>query len=193
FWFFGTALTAQLPVYAELHLGGVSEDAKSSLLMLTLGVFSVGTGIGSLLCERLSHRTVEIGLVPLGAFGISAFCVDLYFARTGVATVHGLDVMGFVHAAGSWRILLDLTLIGVFGGFFLVPLFALVQSRTPKSELSRVIAGNNILNAAFIVSAAVFGIAAQKFLHWTIPQFYLAIAILNAIVAIYIFTLVPEF
>jgi 1-acyl-sn-glycerol-3-phosphate acyltransferase len=141
----------------------------------------------------LSHRTVEIGLVPLGAFGISAFCVDLYFARTGTAPVTGLDVLGFIHAAGSWRILMDLTLIGVFGGFFLVPLFALVQSRTPKSELSRVIAGNNILNAAFIVSAAVFGIAAQKLLHWTIPQFYLAIAILNAVVAIYIFSLVPEF
>ena len=188
FWFFGTALTAQLPSYAEVQLGG-----GSSLYVLALGMFSIGTGIGSLLCERLSHRTVEIGLVPLGAFGISAFCADLYFARTGTAPVTGLDVMAFIHAPGSWRILMDLTLIGVFGGFYLVPLFALVQSRTPKSELSRVIAGNNILNAAFIVSAAVFGIAAQKFLHWTIPQFYLAIAVLNAVVAIYIFTLVPEF
>jgi 1-acyl-sn-glycerol-3-phosphate acyltransferase len=165
----------------------------SSLYVLALGMFSIGTGIGSLLCEKLSHRTVEIGLVPLGAFGISAFCVDLYFARTGFAPSTGLDVLAFVRAAGSWRILMDLTLIGVFGGFYLVPLFALVQSRTPKSELSRVIAGNNILNAAFIVSAAVFGIAAQKLLHWSIPQFYLAIAILNAVVAIYIFTLVPEF
>ena len=94
---------------------------------------------------------------------------------------------------GAWRILLDLGLIGVFGGFFLVPLFALVQSRTPKSEVSRVIAGNNILNAIFIVTAAVSGIVAEKLLHWSIPQFYLAIAILNGIVAIYIFTLVPEF
>jgi 1-acyl-sn-glycerol-3-phosphate acyltransferase len=188
FWFFGTALTAQLEVYAKANLGGGGE-----LYLLTMGMFSIGTGIGSLLCERLSHRTVEIGLVPLGAFGISAFCVDLYFARTGLAPVTGLTLLGFVHAPGSWRILLDLTLIGVFGGFFLVPLFALVQSRTPKSELSRVIAGNNILNAAFIVTAAVFGIAAQKLLHWSIPQFYLAIAILNAVVAIYIFTLVPEF
>ena len=188
FWFFGTALTAQFPVYAEANLGGGPQ-----LYLVALAVFSVGTGIGSLLCERLSHRTVEIGLVPLGAFGISAFCVDLYFARTGTAPVTGLTILGFLHAAGSWRILLDLTLIGVFGGFFLVPLFALVQSRTPKPEISRVIAGNNILNAFFIVSAAVCGIVAQKLLHWTIPQFYLAIAILNAVVAIYIFTLVPEF
>jgi 1-acyl-sn-glycerol-3-phosphate acyltransferase len=188
FWFFGTALTAQLPVYAEANLGG-----SSSLYLLTLGVFSIGTGIGSLLCERLSHRTVEIGLVPLGAIGVTAFGIDLYFARTGVAPVSGLGLAGFIQAAGSLHILIDLLLIGVFGGFYLVPLFALVQSRTPKSELSRVIAGNNILNAGFIVTAAVFGIVSQRLLHWSIPQFYLAVAVLNGIVALYIFTLVPEF
>jgi len=188
FWFFGTALTAQLPVYAETQLGG-----GSALYLLALGVFSVGTGIGSLLCEKLSGRTVEIGLVPLGAFGLSAFTLDLYLARPGIAPRTGLDVMGFLHAAGSLHILADLCLIGVFGGFFLVPLFALVQSRTPRSELSRVIAGNNILNAVFIVAAAVSGIVAGSVLKWSIPQFFLAIALLNAVVAIYIFTLVPEF
>jgi 1-acyl-sn-glycerol-3-phosphate acyltransferase len=188
FWFFGTALTAQLPVYAQVNLGG-----DSSLFLLALGVFSIGTGIGSLLCEKLSGRTVEIGLVPLGAFGISAFALDLYFARPGAAPVANLDVVTFVHAAGSLRILFDLMMIGVFGGFFLVPLFALVQSRTPKSELSRVIAGNNILNALFIVAAAVCGIAAQQWLHWSIPKFLLALAIANTLVALYIFTLVPEF
>jgi 1-acyl-sn-glycerol-3-phosphate acyltransferase len=188
FWFFGTALTAQLPVYAQTNLGG-----GSAVFLLALGVFSIGTGVGSLLCEKLSGRTVEIGLVPLGAFGISAFALDLYFARPGAAPVTGLNVAAFVHAPGSLRVLADLMMIGVFGGFFLVPLFALVQSRTPKSELSRVIAGNNILNALFIVSAAVCGIVAQQLLHWSIPTFFLALAIANAVVAIYIFTLVPEF
>ena len=188
FWFFGTALTAQLPVYAEANLGG-----SSSLYLLTLGVFSIGTGVGSLLCEKLSHRTVEIGLVPLGAIGVTAFGIDLYFARSGLAPATGLGLMDFVQAPGSLRILFDLMMIGVFGGFYLVPLFALVQSRTPKSELSRVIAGNNILNAGFIVTAAVFGIVAQRVLHWSIPQFFLAVAILNGVVALYIFSLVPEF
>jgi 1-acyl-sn-glycerol-3-phosphate acyltransferase len=193
FWFFGTALTAQLPVYAEVNLGGMSEDAKSALLMLSLGVFSVGTGIGSLLCEKLSHRTIEIGLVPLGAIGVTAFGIDLYFARHGVAPGAVNGIFEFLHTPGAHRVLFDLLMIGLFGGFYLVPLFALVQSRTPKAELSRVIAGNNILNAGFIVSAAVFGIVAQKLLHWTIPQFFLVIAILNGLVAVYIFTLVPEF
>ncbi|MEO6138926.1 MAG: MFS transporter [Luteimonas sp.] len=188
FWFFGTALTAQMPLYAEINLGG-----GSALFLLALGVFSVGTGVGSLLCEKLSGRTVEIGLVPLGAFGISAFALDLYFARPGAAPVTGLDLAAFLHSHGSLRILLDLMMIGVFGGFFLVPLFALVQNRTPKSELSRVIAGNNILNAMFIVAAAMSGLLAQRVLHWSIPQLFLALAIANAIVATYIFTLVPEF
>jgi len=189
FWFFGTALTTQLEPYAKLNLGGTSND----IYLLVLGVFSVGTGIGSLLCEKLSGRSVEIGLVPLGAFGISAFTLDLYFARSGLAPASGLHVMDFVRAQGNWRILLDLMLIGAFGGFFLVPLFALVQNRTPRQELSRVIAGNNIINSLFIVAAAASSIAADKLLHWSIPQFFLAIGILNAIVAIYIFTLVPEF
>ena len=188
FWFVGTLLTAQLPVYAEANLGG-----GSALFLLALGVFSIGTGMGSLLCEKLSGRSVEIGLVPLGAFGISAFLVDLYFARPGAALEHGLTVSGFIHAHGSWRILIDLIGVGMFGGFFLVPLFALVQLRTPKSELSRVIAGNNILNAVFIVAASLAGLALTQFLHWPIPRILLALGLANAVVAIYIFTLVPEF
>ncbi|MFT3897825.1 MAG: MFS transporter [Thermomonas sp.] len=191
FWFLGTALTAQLPVYAVVNLG--EREGDGALFLLALGVFSIGTGIGSLLCEKLSGRTVEIGLVPVGAFGISAAMLDLYFARRGAAPVAGLSLSQFLHAPGSLRILLDLALVGVFGGFFLVPLFALVQNRTPKSELSRVIAGNNILNALFIVCAAVFGLLAGQVLHWSIPAVFLALAIGNAVVAIYIFTLVPEF
>ena len=94
---------------------------------------------------------------------------------------------------GSWRIMLDLTGIGLFTGFFVVPLFALIQSRTPKSELARVIAGMNIQNAMFIVLAALIGIFVQRVLGWTIPQLFLALAIANTLVAIWIFTIVPEF
>jgi 1-acyl-sn-glycerol-3-phosphate acyltransferase len=191
FWFIGTVLTAQLPTYADLHLGAAA--TSSSVYLLALALFSIGTGVGSLLCERLSGRTVEIGLVPLGAFGMSAFMLDLYFARSGAAPIDGLTVAGFLQAAGSWRIVMDLVGIGLSSGFFVVPLFALMQSRTPKQEMSRVIAGMNIQNAVFIVSAAVIGIVVQRFLGWTIPQVFLALAIANAVVAIYIFTLVPEF
>ena len=192
FWFVGTVLTSQLPTYAEVNLGGTA-----TLYIFALALFSVGTGVGSMLCEKLSARTVEIGLVPLGAFGISAFMLDLYFTRSGAAVAHGhatgLDIAGFLQQPGSWRIAVDLTGIGLFAGFFVVPLFALIQARTPRDELSRVIAGMNIQNALLIVLAAVLGIVVQRYLGWTIPQVFLALAIANVLVAIYIFTLVPEF
>ncbi|MGH8062817.1 MAG: MFS transporter [Pseudoxanthomonas sp.] len=199
FWFIGTVLTSQLPTYAEINLGG-----SETLYIFALALFSIGTGVGSLLCEKLSARTVEIGLVPLGAFGISAFLLDLYFARSGAATTSGMEVMQFVRQPGSWRIVMDLVGIGLFTGFFVVPLFALIQNRTPRDELSRVIAGMNIQNAAFIVLAAVLGILLQMkqlsaFGHTlpmpglSIPQVFLALAIANVVVAVYIFTLVPEF
>ncbi|NZA25530.1 MFS transporter [Luteimonas sp. SJ-92] len=191
FWFVGTVLTAQLPTYAEINLG--APERSTSLYIFALALFSVGVGIGSLLCEKLSMRTVEIGLVPLGAFGMSACMLDLYLARSGAAPATGLAIAEFLAAHGGWRIAADLTGIGFFAGLFIVPLFALIQSRTPRGELSRVIAGLNIQNAAFIVAAAVLGVAVQRLLGWSIPQVFLALAIANAVVAIYIFTIVPEF
>jgi len=187
FWFFGTVLVAQLPNYTRMNLGG---DGTVNTLVLTL--FSIGTGVGALLCERMSGRRVEVGLVPLGAFGLTAFGVDLYFAHPALATMHGLDWHGFLRSAGSWRVVMDLTLIGVFSGFYVVPLFAYVQSRTPRDRLSRVIAGNNILNALFICLASGFGMA-LSLLGLTAIQIFLAAAVLNVVVAAYIFTLVPEF
>ncbi len=188
FWFFGTILTSQLPTYAEVNLGG-----GSTLYIFALALFSLGTGTGSLLCEKLSGRIVEIGLVPLGAFGMSAFLLDLYFARSGTVTVSGLDVLGFLQQSGSWRIVIDLLGIGLFTGFFVVPLFALIQSRSPKSEMSRVFAALNIQNSGFIVLAAGLGLLTQSVLDWSVPQLFLALAIANALVALYIFSIVPEF
>ena len=187
FWFVGTVLTSQLPSYAIINLGG-----EPTLYLFVLALFSIGTGAGSMLCEKLSGRTVEIGLVPLGAFGMTAFLLDLYFARAGVATARELGIAQFVQQPGSTRIIIDLLGIGLFTGFFVVPLFALIQSRTPKERMSRVFAALNIQNSGFIVAAAGVGLAAHA-AGMTIPQLFLALAIANAVVAIYIFTIVPEF
>ena len=190
FWFFGTLLTSQLPAYAKLHLGAA--DGSSTLYVFALALFSVGTGIGSLLCEKLSGRTVEIGLVPVGAFGMTAFLLDLYFARPGAAPASGLGVAEFVRQAGSVRIMIDLVGIGMFAGIFVVPLFALIQSRTANSQMARVFAALNIQNSGFIVLAALVGLGLHA-LGWNGPQIFLALAIANAVVAIWIFTIVPEF
>ena len=188
FWFVGTVFAAELPDYAPLNLGG-----GNTLYVFVLALFSIGTGLGAVLCEKLSARTVEIGLVPLGAFGISVFLFDLYFARSGAAPVSGLDIAGFMHQPGSWRIVIDLIGIGLFTGFFVVPLFALIQSRTPKGELSRVIGALNIQNSGFVVAASLLCLVLRQYAHWTIPQIFLALAVANTLVAIWIFTIVPEF
>ncbi|MBX3725396.1 MAG: MFS transporter [Xanthomonadales bacterium] len=187
FWFFGALFLAQLPNYTRINLGG---DATVAPLVLTL--FALGIGTGSLLCEALSRRTVEIGLVPLGALGMTVFGIDLYLQRPGAAPVAGLDWWAFLSAPGNLRLCLDLLLIGVCGGLFTVPLYALIQQRSPRELLSRIVAANNILNALFMVAAAVLAMVLLQ-AGLGIPQLLLVLALLNAVVAIYIFTLVPEF
>lgn len=187
FWFFGSAMTIQLPAYTLDILNG-NEAVTTGLLV----AFAMGVGVGSLLCERMSGHRIELGLVPFGSIGLSVFAIDLYFAQP---TMHvaAVDSIGdFLVRPGSWRILMDLTLLGAFGGFYSVPLYALIQHRTDRQHLSRVIAANNIINALFMVAAAAlaFGVLASGL---TIPQFYLILALLNVIVASYIFTLLPEF
>ena len=191
FWFFGTIITSLLPVWAERNLGGVADS--SLLYIAALALFSIGTGVGSLLCEKLSGRTVEIGLVPLGAFGMSAFLLDLYLARPGAAPVGGLQLADFLAQPGSTRIIIDLLGIGFSTGLFVVPLFALIQSRTPNHQMARVFAALNIQNSGFIVAAAGVGLLTQQLLGWSAPQLLLALAIANALVAVWIFSIVPEF
>lgn len=187
FWFYGALVLAQLPLFAKDVLGG-SEQIVTALLV----VFSAGIGIGSLLCERLSGHKVEIGLVPFGSIGLTAFAVDLYFAVPHSPPGTALTAAQFVALPGSWRVLLDLGLIGVFGGFFIVPLYALVQQRSRRAVMSRVIGANNILNAVFMVVAAILAAGALK-AGLSIVELFLLNAILNAFVAAYIYSLVPEF
>ena len=187
FWFYGATLLAQFPSYCKDVLGG---DEHVATLMLT--TFSIGVGTGSLLCERLSGGKIEIGLVPFGSIGLTLFALDLYLASpTAVAgDLTGID--NFIGHASNWRILFDLVMIGLFGGFYIVPLYALIQTRAERSHQSRIIAGNNILNALFMVVSAIMAIALLQ-AGVTIPQLFLVTAVLNAVVAVYIYALVPEF
>jgi len=188
FWFYGSVFFTQLPQYSKYVLG--SSDGTFTLL---LSLFSIGIAAGSLLCEKLSHRTVEIGLVPLGAIGMTVFGADLFFAHPQIIGEQKLAIMQVIAQPGVKRVMFDLFMMAIFSGLYIVPLFALVQSRTDKDKVSRVIAANNILNALFMVVAAGLSYVALNQLHWTIPQLLLAVAILNAFAAIYIFSLVPEF
>ena len=187
FWFFGSVVTLQIPAYTVDILHGNKQIATALLV-----VFAVGVGVGSLLCERMSGRRVELGLVPFGSIGLSVFAIDLYFAQPGASLSAANGLMAFISRPGSVHILADLALLGGFGGFYSVPLYAMVQQRADRRYLSRVIAANNILNALFMVAAAGLAIAILN-TGLSIPQMFIILAILNALVAVYIYTLLPEF
>jgi 1-acyl-sn-glycerol-3-phosphate acyltransferase len=187
FWFYGSMFVTQFPNLSKNVLLGTEEVVTLLLIM-----FSIGIGVGSLLCERLSGHKVEIGLVPFGSIGLTVFGVDLYFAIPQGAQHAPYGIAELARDPAYWRTLADLVLIGIFGGFYIVPLYAMIQSRSDPAHRSRIIAGNNILNAVFMVVAAVLAIGLFA-AGLTIPQILLVTAIMNAAVAVYIYTLVPEF
>ena len=187
FWFFGSAMTIQIPAYTADILHG-NETVVTTLFI----AFAVGVGLGSLLCERMSGHRIELGLVPFGSIGMSLFAVDLYFAQPAASLVHYASVPEFLGEAGNWRILADLALLGAFGGFYSVPLYALIQQRSNRKHLSRIIAANNIINSLLMVLAAIISIAVLKS-GFSIPELFIVVAVLNALVAIYIYSLLPEF
>jgi 1-acyl-sn-glycerol-3-phosphate acyltransferase len=187
-WFFGSVFLSMFPAFARDVLHGGPQVAS-----LLLVVFSLGIGSGALLCEMLSRRHVEIGLVPLGAFGMTVFAVDLYFASRALPPAGaGLTALQFMAVGAHWRVMADLFLLSLFAGIYSVPMYALIQLRCQPTHRARIIAANNILNALFmIVSALLTGLLLS--LGLTIPQVFLAVGLANAVVAGYIFLLVPEY
>ena len=191
FWFFGAIILTQMPNFAQIHLNG-----DKQVFTLLLIAFTLGVAIGSLLCEKLSGRRVEIGLVPLGAIGLSLFLFDLALSSYGVTANNGIGkLMGYqsyLQQAQSYRVLIDVVLIGIFGGFYIVPLYALIQQRSEDTVRSRIIAANNILNAGFMVVAAIISLSLLS-AGLSITDLFIITAILNGLVAIYICATVPEF
>ena len=187
FWLFGALFLAQFPAYTKNVLGG-SETAVT----LLLATFTFGIGVGSLLCEKLSARRVELGLVPLGSIGMTLFALDLALASPAVPSPSPLGAIGLLAYDQTWRVLLDLGLLGIFGGFFIVPLYALVQQRSNPEHGARIIAANNIMNALFMVVGALCA-AGMLAAGLSIPMLFAVAAICNAAVALFIYGLVPEF
>jgi 1-acyl-sn-glycerol-3-phosphate acyltransferase len=189
FWLYGVLFLSELPAFVSTVIGG-----QTNVVTLCIVFFSLGVGTGSLLCERLSAGHIELGLVPLGSIGLSLFGVDLFFASEWHHAVGtNLDFWTVLTDGHHVRILADFALIGLSGGLYSVPLFAFVQHRSEDSKRSRIIAGNNIMNSVFMVGASVGAGIARGYFGLSVPQVFLGGAILNALVAIYIYTVVPEF
>ncbi|MEH8016795.1 MFS transporter [Rheinheimera muenzenbergensis] len=188
FWFLGASYLTQFPNFTKTVLGG-----DNTVVTALLVAFSVGVGIGSMLCERLSGDRVELGIVPIGSVGLTLFGVSLYISSPAELPAQLLNLPQFLATPFGWWVLTDLTLIGVFGGLFIVPLYALLQQRAEPQQRARVIAANNIFNALFMVVSAIAGIVFLTVLDLAIPEYFLILAIMNAVVALYVYSQLPEF
>ena len=195
FWFYGATLLAQFPNLAKQVLHG-----DESVFILLLSIFSIGIGLGSLLCEKLSKGKVELGLVVFGAIGLTLFGADACFASTTIHTAYSPIIQNlllqnyhsFISTFSNWRLLADIALIGLFGGFYIVPLYVLIQTRSQKGYQSRVIAANNIINALFMVISAGFSILIFR-QGYSIPQLFLATSLLNVLITVYLCLRQPEY
>jgi hypothetical protein len=187
FWFIGITYVTQLPNFVRYELGG-----NEQVYVLLLALFSLGIGAGSFLCERLSGRIVEIGLVPIGSLGLTLFGIDIFFTHTELQTTDLMTPGAFIAMGNNMRVMFDIFMLGLFGGIYIVPLYALVQQRSDADKRARIIAANNVLNALFMVLATGFSMFALSS-GLNIAQLFLVVALMNAAVALWIFMLVPEF
>jgi 1-acyl-sn-glycerol-3-phosphate acyltransferase len=189
FWFLGACLLSIIPIYVSDTLGA---EPRAATLLLT--IFCVGIATGSLLTERISGKNLELGLVPFGSFGMSLAALDLYFvgAHPVAAGAEPRTIAALVAAPWAWRMLADLLGVALFGGFFTVPLYTLIQQRAEPGERARVVAGNNVLNALFMaVGSVALGLCLRA--EVPVPTLFAGIAGLNLLAAIYIYSVVPEF
>ena len=189
-WFFGSIFLTSFTGFAKEVLSG-----NEQVVTLLLATFSVGIGLGSVLCEKMSGHKIEIGLVPFGSIGMTLFAVDLYFASRGMGGMKPAALIGvaaFLENAANWRVMADLFLLAMFAGFYSVPLYSMMQARTDPGIRARIIAANNILNALFMVVAAGLAYAILQ-AGLSLPQLFLTVAVMNATVALFIYKLVPEF
>ena len=188
FWFLGAGYLTQFPTFALNNLGG-----NTQLVTLLLVVFSFGVGLGSILCERLSGNTIELGIIPIGSIGISVFGIDLYFAAQSLTVIENMTAMDFLSHTSNYRLLADLLLLAVFSGIYIVPLNALIQTRGDDKFRAQIIAANNVFNALFMVLSAATAIVLLSVLELSISEYFLVLGITNLLVATYIYCQVTEF
>jgi len=187
FWFLGAAYLTQFPNFTKIYLNG-NESAVSFLLAL----FSIGIAIGSLACDKLSNHRIEVGIVPIGSFGITLF--GWLMASSIPETLpEFVSFAEFIGYQPLWSVFAYLLLLGASGGVFIVPLYALMQQRAKVNQRAQVIAALNIYNSLFMVGSAVLGIVCLTVIEMSIPQLFVLLAVMNLIVAIYLFLQVPIF
>lgn len=186
FWFYGATLTVQTPEFAKTILHG-----NESVIILMLTLFSVGTALGSLLCKTLTKNQVSLKLLPFGIAGLTIFAIDLYFELSGLnlnisdKNTH-FGVMELLNMDGTIWVFIDLFLLGFSGGIYIVPLYAFMQAFAPESHRARVIGANNIFNALFMVSSAIFAIVCLNMIKMPLPMLFAVVGVLNVLIGVWV-------
>lgn len=184
YWFYGATYLTQIPQLTQQNL-----HASENVVSLLLTFFSVGIGAGSLLCRKIGGSEVNIKMVPIGAIGLTVFAFylagSLAFVPERTGDFIGIKDM-FTMGASYYHVMIAVTLLGISGGFYIVPLYAMMQAYSPRSHRARVVAANNILNAVFMVSSAVFSILILSVFEIDIKILFSMTAVLSAIFTIWL-------
>jgi 1-acyl-sn-glycerol-3-phosphate acyltransferase len=190
FWYFGSTILSQIPNYSKFVLNSANPNTTTVLL----ATFSICIGIGAILSEKLSGGEIELGLVPVGALGMSIFTLDFSLAGGSTGSLAHVDwpIVGITNVEIPWRVLVDLGMIGVSASLFIVPLYAYVQSRSNPQMRSRLIAGNNVFNALFMVVAALITMFFYQ-LKLSTSHIIAVTAVMNFVICTWLITLIPEF
>lgn len=184
FWFYGATFLTQTPEFSKVILNG-----NESVVIFLLTLFSVGVATGSLLCKTLTKNQVSFKLLPFGIAGLSLFAIDLYFSLSAL-NINSSALLGISELSaidGSWRVFADLFLLGFSGGIYIVPLYAAMQAYSPISHRARVIGANNIFNAIFMVTSALFSIVILTLLKLSLPQLFLVTGLINIVFGIFLY------
>ncbi len=184
YWFYGATYLTQIPQLTQQNLHG-----NENVVSLLLTFFSVGIGVGSLLCRKIGGAEVNIKMVPIGSIGLTIFAFYLAASLAFVPERTG-DFIGITQMFSSgmsyYHVMIAVTLLGISGGFYIVPLYAMMQAYSPRSHRARVVAANNILNAVFMVSSAVFSIIILSVLEIDIKILFSITAVLSAIFTVWL-------
>ncbi len=184
YWFYGATYLTQIPQLTQQYLYG-----NENVVSLLLTFFSVGIGVGSLLCRKIGGTEVNIKMVPIGAIGLTVFALYLA-ASISFVPAHTGELLSltevFHQHASYYHVMIAITLLGISGGFYIVPLYAMMQAYSPCSHRARVVAANNILNAIFMVTSAIFSIIVLSILNIDMKILFCITAILSAIFSIWL-------
>ncbi len=187
FWLFGVVMLTHIPMLGARVLHGTE-----GVVTLLLVGFSIGIGLGSLACERITGRVIDLGLVPFGTLGLSIFSFDLYAASSTESIMAHMSAIDFVTARFGLRILFDVLMMGVSGGLYIVPLYTLMTQKSPARVRSRIVSANSIWNAIFMVIGSLLGAAALA-RGYSVPQLILGLSVMNCLFAVWLFSKTPQF